>query len=230
MPPQDPDTNRPEQVSRSGLFQRFLSFVEWLGNLLPHPVTLFALFCLAIIVISGIAGYLELSVLDPRPEGAKGRSATGTIEAVSLVNGEGLRRIVLGLVTNFTGFAPLGTVLVALLGVGVAEASGLLSAGIRLLVLRAPRNLVTFAIVLAAVLSNTASEMGYVVLIPLAAVVYPIVVADQVPEPAVMGNARGDATLGEVCPKDVRATAVALDYVVLPRIACRRYAKAPVVR
>ena len=84
----------------------------------------------------------------------------------------GLRRISMGLVTNFTSFAPLGTVLVALLGVGVAERAGLLGAAIRALVLGAPRNLLTAVVVFAAVVSNTASEMGYVVLIPLAAVVF----------------------------------------------------------
>ena len=77
-----------------------------------------------------------------------------------------------GLVTNFTSFAPLGTCLVALLGVGVAERAGLLGAAIRALVLGAPRNLLTAVVVFAAVVSNTASEMGYVVLIPLAAVVF----------------------------------------------------------
>lgn len=167
-----PRSSSPETVAKRGLFQRFLAFVEWLGNLLPHPVTLFALFCLLVIVTSGVAGWLELSVADPRPEGAKGRSASGTIEAVSLLNPAGLRRIITNLVTNFTSFKPLGTVLVALLGVGVAEASGLLSAAIRLLILRAPRSLVTVAVVFGGVLSNTASEMGYVVLIPLAAVVF----------------------------------------------------------
>ena len=54
------------------LFTRFLDTVEYLGNLLPHPITLFAIFCLAILVTSGIAGYFEVSVMDPRPEGAKG--------------------------------------------------------------------------------------------------------------------------------------------------------------
>jgi aminobenzoyl-glutamate transport protein len=85
---------------------------------------------------------------------------------------EGLRTIVTTLVTNFTGFVPLGTVLVALLGVGVAEYSGLLSALIRGIVLKAPKGLVTFAIVFAGVISNTASEMGYVVLVPLAGVIF----------------------------------------------------------
>lgn len=157
---------------QKGIFGRFLDGVEWLGNLLPHPVTLFALICVAVLLVSGIAGYFEVSVADPRPVGAKGRASDGIIHAVSLLNPEGLRRIGTGLVTNFTSFAPLGTVLVALLGVGVAERAGLLSAAIRALVLGAPRNLLTAVVVFAAVVSNTASEMGYVVLIPLAAVVF----------------------------------------------------------
>ncbi len=157
---------------RTGLFGRFLDFVEWLGNLLPHPVTLFALFALGVVLVSGLAGYFELSVVDPRPEGAPGRSDDGMIEAISLLNGDGLRRIVTNLVDNFVTFVPLGTVLVALLGVGVAEHSGLLSTAIRFLVLKAPKNLITVVIVFAGVISNTASEAGYVVLIPLAGVVY----------------------------------------------------------
>ncbi|NHX34682.1 AbgT family transporter, partial [Escherichia coli] len=79
------------------------------------------------------------------------------------------RKIIANVVTNFTGFAPLGTVLVALLGVGIAERAGLLSAAMRLVVTKAPRKLTTMAIVFAGIMSNTAAELGYVVLIPLAA-------------------------------------------------------------
>jgi aminobenzoyl-glutamate transport protein len=172
LPQQETPEVEPEATGRPGWFTRFLNAVEWLGNLLPHPVTLFALFCLFILVLSGVAGVMGWSVQDPRPEGASGRAPEGVIEAVSLLNGAGLRRIVENLVTNFTGFVPLGTVLVALLGVGVAEKSGLLGAAIRSMVLRAPKNLVTIALVLAGVLSNTASEMGYVVLVPLAGVIF----------------------------------------------------------
>jgi aminobenzoyl-glutamate transport protein len=153
-------------------FNRFLSIVEWLGNLLPHPVTLFALFCLGIILISGLAAAMGLQVDDPRPPGARGRSPTGIIEARSLLTGDGLRWIVTNLVTNFAGFAPLGTVLVALLGVGVAERSGLLSAAIRGVVLSAPKKLVTVAVVFAGVQSNMASEMGYLVVVPLGAAIF----------------------------------------------------------
>ena len=155
-----------------GLFTRFLNVVEFLGNLLPHPVTLFAVLALLILLVSGMAEMLDWQVEDPRPAGVSGRSEDGTIRAVSLMNPEGMRRIAMNLVTNFTGFAPLGTVLVALLGVGVAERSGLLGALLRALVLGAPRNLLTAVVVFASVVSNTASEMGYVVLIPLAAVVF----------------------------------------------------------
>jgi hypothetical protein len=126
-----------QPLGKRTAFMRFLDAVEWLGNLLPHPVTLFALFAFAIVLLSGLGGYFEWSALDPRPEGARGRSADGLITAVSLLNGDGLRRIVENLVTNFTSFVPLGTVLVALLGVGVAEHSGLISAAIRGLVLKA---------------------------------------------------------------------------------------------
>ncbi len=157
---------------QSSIFNRFLKTVEWLGNLLPHPISLFALFALSIVLLSGIASWFGLSVVDPRPEGAPGRAASGVIEVVSLLNGDGLRMIVTSLVSNFTGFAPLGTVLVALLGVGIAEHSGLLSAAVRSMVMKASRNTVTVIVVFAGVISNTAAELGYVVLIPLAAMIF----------------------------------------------------------
>lgn len=152
--------------------ERFLNTVEWLGNLLPHPITLFALFSLFILVASAIAAAFGVSVIDPRPIGAAGRAPDGVIHVVSLLSAEGLQRIVSHLVTNFTGFAPLGTVLVALLGVGIAEQSGLLSAAMRALVFNAPKKLITFTVVFAGIVSNTASELGYVVLIPLAAMIF----------------------------------------------------------
>lgn len=185
--------NPNKKTESSNWFTHFLNVVEWLGNLLPHPVTLFALFCVGVILISGIADFLEWYVADPRDQ-----TGETLIRAVSLMNAEGFRRIVANLVTNFTGFAPLGTVLVALLGVGVAEHSGLIKAAIRGIVLKAvsiqpspatgsrfvralkrpfiyvlqPKILVTIAVVFSGIISNTASELGYVVLVPLGAVVF----------------------------------------------------------
>ncbi|XBQ17098.1 MAG: AbgT family transporter [Oceanicaulis sp.] len=161
-----------EPARRRGAFTRFLDGVEWLGNLLPHPVTLFAILAVGVVVLSGVFGWLGLAVEDPRPAGSRGVAEDGMIRAVSLMNADGLRRIFTGMVDNFTGFAPLGVVLVAMLGVGVAEKSGLLSAAVRALVLSAPRALVTVALVLAGVISNTASEVGYVVLVPLGGAIF----------------------------------------------------------
>ena len=163
---------QPPAPARRNAFTRFLDGVEWLGNLLPHPVTLFALLAVGIVLLSGLFGWMGLAVEDPRPAGSPQVADDGMIRAVSLFNADGLRRIFTGMVDNFTGFAPLGVVLVAMLGVGVAERSGLLSAAVRALVMGAPKHLVTAAIVFAGVISNTASEVGYVVLVPLAAAIY----------------------------------------------------------
>ncbi|MBP2279984.1 aminobenzoyl-glutamate transport protein [Psychrobacter sp. PL19] len=166
-----PDNNFEANVQNSRM-QRFLKGVEWLGNLLPHPVILFLWMSVFLLVLSALLSYLGVSVIDPRPEGAKGRSEDGIIQVVNLLNGDGLARIVENLVSNFTGFVPLGTVLVALLGVGIAERSGLISAALRGLVMNAPKKMVTLTVVFAGIMSNTASELGYVVLIPLAAVIF----------------------------------------------------------
>lgn len=142
----------------------FLSAIEKIGNMLPHPATLFALFALGIIVISWIASQFDLQVQHP---------GTGeTVTPVNLMTRFGLDRILTEMVTNFTGFAPLGTVLVAMLGIGIAESSGLIGTALRLLVLSAPKRLLTFVIVFAGVLSNTASEVGYVLLVPLGGIIF----------------------------------------------------------
>lgn len=146
------------------LISKFLTIIEKVGNALPHPATLFALFAVGVVVLSGIISLFDFSVQHP---------GTGeTIEVVSLFSIPGLHRILTEMVRNFTNFAPLGTVLVAMLGIGIAESSGLIGSSLRLLVIKAPKKLLTFVIVFAGILSNTASEVGYVLLVPLAAVIF----------------------------------------------------------
>ena len=147
-----------------GLLPRGLELIELAGNALPHPATLFLVMALAVIVVSGIAAAAGLSAVNP----ASGE----TVEVVSLLSVAGLHRILEDMVVNFTGFAPLGTVFVAMLGIGIAESSGFISAALRLLVLSAPKRLLTFVVVFAGVLSNTASEVGYVLLVPLAGTLF----------------------------------------------------------
>lgn len=161
-----------QEKATSSQMQRFLRGVEWLGNLLPHPAILFVWMSVILLVASAILSMMGVSVVDPRPEGAKGRTEDGMIYVVNLLNGDGLAKIVENLVSNFTGFIPLGTVLVALLGVGIAERSGMISAALRGLVMNAPPKMVTFVVVFTGIMSNTASELGYVVLIPLAAMIF----------------------------------------------------------
>lgn len=161
-----------QEKATSSQMQRFLRGVEWLGNLLPHPAILFVWMSVILLVASAILSMMGVSVVDPRPEGAKGRSEDGMIYVVNLLNGDGLAKIVENLVSNFTGFIPLGTALVALLGVGIAERSGMISAALRGLVMNAPPKMVTFVVVFTGIMSNTASELGYVVLIPLAAMIF----------------------------------------------------------
>ncbi|MEE9449095.1 MAG: AbgT family transporter [Ignavibacteriaceae bacterium] len=145
-------------------FQRFLSVTERAGNALPHPATLFAIFALSVIVISFIASLLGWQAVHP--------GTNEIIEPVNLLTVEGLHRIILGMVDNYTSFAPLGIVLVAMLGIGVAESSGLIGAVIRMLVLSAPQRMLTFVLVLSGVLSNVASDVGYVLLIPLGGIIF----------------------------------------------------------
>jgi aminobenzoyl-glutamate transport protein len=149
---------------RRSVLQRFLAVIERVGNALPHPATLFASLALLVLVGSAIAYASGVEVLHP---------GTGkALRPENLLSVAGLHRILTGMVTNFTNFAPLGTVLVAMLGIGVAEGTGLIGAALRLLVLAAPRRALTFVLVLAGVLSNTASEVGYVLLVPLAAIIF----------------------------------------------------------
>ncbi|MFM9402223.1 AbgT family transporter [Myroides odoratimimus] len=149
---------------KKSLVDKFLSNVEKIGNMLPHPATLFASFAVLVIIASWIASFFDLSVLHP---GTKEE-----IKSFNLISAEGLHMILSKMVTNFTNFAPLGTVLVSLLGIGIAEGSGLIGTILKKIVLSSPKKLLTFVIVFAGILSNTASEVGYVLLVPLAAIIF----------------------------------------------------------
>jgi aminobenzoyl-glutamate transport protein len=156
--------NQPSPAIRRTWIDRFLNVVEKGGNALPHPATLFAILALVVILLSWITSQFALVVQHP----VSGEE----IRPVNLVSIAGLHRILTGLITNFTGFAPLGTVLVSLIGIGVAEHSGLIGAALRKLILSAPRFLLTPIVVFAGVMSNMASEIGYVLLVPLAGLIF----------------------------------------------------------
>ena len=150
--------------TKEGLLKRILNWTERAGNALPHPATLFALFALAALLLSAVGHWLGWEAIHPATQ--------EVIKPVNLLSHDGIHRILLEMVDNFTGFAPLGIVLVAMLGIGIAEQSGLVNAIIRMLVLNSPKHLLTFVLVFSGILSNVASDVGYVLLIPMAGIIF----------------------------------------------------------
>lgn len=143
------------------LFRR-LDTIEWIGNKLPAPLLLFAL--LAVMVIAASALFSGVSVINP--------TSGEEIVVNNLFTIEGLQYIFLSAVDNFIGFAPLGAVLVTMLGIGLAEETGLVQAALKGTVYSAPSNMLTAALVFAGVMSSIAINAGYVVLPPLGAALF----------------------------------------------------------
>ena len=148
-----------------------LGWVERTGNKLPDPVFIFFYLILALVVVSIIAAMAGVSALHPTAID----EATGAalrIDAVSLLAPENIQRLWVEMPKTFTHFHPLGYVLVVMLGAGVAERSGFFAAGMSKAVKSAPKALLTPVVALVAMIGNHAADAGYVVLIPLAGILF----------------------------------------------------------
>ena len=159
-----------KSVKKSNLYNGILNGIEKIGNGLPHPVILFAAFALAVVVMSAVLAALGVSATGELV--SNGELKETTVSVVSLLTKEGLAYMFTSAVNNFTAYAPLGMVLVAMLGVGVAEQSGMINALLKQAVKVTPAKLLTPMIVFLGVMSNIASDSGYVILIPLGAMVF----------------------------------------------------------
>ena len=157
-------------AQKVSLYNRCLNGIERVGNALPNPIALFAIFALAIVVISAICAAVGVSATGMLISGGELKETTVTV--VSLLTKDGLEYMFTKAVNNFTTYAPLGMVLVAMLGVGVAEQSGMIHALLKRAVLVTPAKLLTPMMVFLGVMSNVASDAGYVILIPLGAMVF----------------------------------------------------------
>lgn len=145
-------------------FARVLDTIEVVGNKLPHPATLFLMMAGLVALLSWWASAAGLQATHP---------ATGEVIAVkNLLSADGIRWIYTNVESNFVNFPPLALVLVIMIGIGVAEGSGLFTVLVRQLVLGAPPKLITAAIITAGIFSHLASEVGYVILIPLGAMIF----------------------------------------------------------
>lgn len=155
--------NREEESSRhrpSG----FLGFVERAGNKLPDPFWLFVFLSGLVLLSSWVGNHLGMAATNP--------STGERVEVTNLLTGEGLTRILSEAVDNFISFPPLGVILIVMLGIGVAEHTGLIGAGMRAALARVNPRWLTFMIALVAVTGSIASDAVYVILIPLAAAAF----------------------------------------------------------
>jgi aminobenzoyl-glutamate transport protein len=149
---------------RPTALDRFLSGIEVAGNKLPDPALLFVFALLIVWALSAILANVSFTEIDPR----NGKP----IQIQNLLTGAALAAFLANMVNVFVNFPPLGVVLVALLGVGVAEHVGFLNAGLKSMLNLTPRALVTPMLILVACLSHTATDAGYVLVIPLGGVIF----------------------------------------------------------
>ncbi len=146
----------------SSWLDRALNGIERVGNKLPDPAMLFVILLVATWVVSWLLAGTEM----PHPSGKD------PVVVQNLLTGPMLADFMARMVGIFTGFHPLGVVLVALLGVGVAEHTGYINAGLKLALSFTPRALLTPMLILVAILSHTAADAGYVLVIPLGGVIF----------------------------------------------------------
>lgn len=152
--------------------QRLLDAVERVGNRVPHPVMIFVYLILGVIVLSAILAAFGVRVTFQAYNPASGDIEEVTTAARSLLTVEGLRFMFTGVVPNFMGFNAVGVIIVAMVGVGVAEEAGLVKVLIRKLVIVAPHWALTYILTFVGIVSSIAADAGYLVLIPLAAAAF----------------------------------------------------------
>ena len=146
------------------LADRALDSIERTGNALPDPVTIFFIFIGLVMVASWLAHTAGVSVVHPGTD--------ETITAQNLFSDENVRRLFTDMAETFADFPPLGLVLVVMLGIGVADKTGLISAALKSFVASVPNVLLTAALIFAGIMSSLAVDAGYVVVIPLGAVLF----------------------------------------------------------
>jgi aminobenzoyl-glutamate transport protein len=142
----------------------FLGAVERIGNKLPDPAVLFIALLFVVWVLSWLLSYLTYSFIDPR--------SGEPIVVINQLTGTAITTFMTNLVTNFVHFGPVGTVLVAMLGIGVAEHSGFITTGIRALLNVTAKWLLTPMVILVGIMSHSAVDAGYVLVIPIGGVIF----------------------------------------------------------
>lgn len=164
-----------ENAKKAPLGRRLLDRLEYLGNKLPDPAMIFVWALLLVWAASALLSRVDFTDVDPRSvvrDGAGQVTSSAPIRVKNMLSAENLTFFISRMVKTFTEFPPLGVVLVALLGVAVAEHTGFINAGIKYLLRLTPRRLLTPALVMVGILSHSAGDTGYVLVIPLGGMVF----------------------------------------------------------
>ncbi|MER7078230.1 AbgT family transporter [Saccharopolyspora kobensis] len=143
---------------------RALDVVDRVGNKLPHPFWLFVILSVLVVLASWLLSALGVSAVSP-VDGEE-------VEVKNLISGPGVQMMLGDLIDNFVNFPPLGMIVVVMLGVAIADKSGLLAAMMRAALARVPAGLVTFAVALTSMFAHIASDAAFVVMIPLAMIAF----------------------------------------------------------
>lgn len=155
---QSTDADRPRGMDR------FLNMIERAGNRIPDPALLFFWGLITVWVLSAILSQITFNSVHPLTGDA--------VQVKNLLTGDALAHFLANMVDTFTGFAPLGIVLVAMLGVGVADQSGFITTGLKKMLSVTPKQALTPMLILVAIVSHTAADAGYVLVIPLGGIIF----------------------------------------------------------
>ncbi|MDX1667239.1 MAG: AbgT family transporter [Saprospiraceae bacterium] len=153
-----------EEKKKGSAFNAFLNFIETAGNKLPDPAMLFFFLLVFTWILSALLAPIDFAETHPL--------SGDPLVVNNLLTGDSLAAFLANMVETFVLFAPLGIVLVAMLGVGVAEHSGWIDAGLKKLLGVTPKSLLTPMLILIAIVSHTAADAGYVLVIPLGGVIF----------------------------------------------------------
>jgi len=153
-----------DSIEKQNLTQKVLSFIERVGNKLPDPAILFLISMLIVWILSALLASVEFAEINPRDG--------NPLRIQNLLTGPALTTFLSNLVGIFTGFAPLGIVLVAMLGVGVADGSGYIHTGLKMMLSWTPRMLLTPMVIFVGIISHSAVDAGYVLVIPLGGIIF----------------------------------------------------------
>ena len=161
-----------KKASGDGATKGLLDLIERVGNKVPHPVVIFLALAGLVVALSHVLYMLGTSVTYDALNLETHQLEPTTVAVRSLLTGDGIRFILTSMIRNFMGFGPVGIILVAMIGVGLAEEAGLMKALIHKTVMVAPSRAMTFILVFAGAMSSIATDAGYLVLIPLGAAAF----------------------------------------------------------